>query len=133
MPLDKLFYNDFQPGQTDEYDVISLIDVGEPLMVKLKVFIGDLIGISDWFVDKVTVKAGSTTYTFPCYRWVQTEVVVFEGTGKILHSFSFQCQYTVWKTVTRTKKITNLGIYCYKALTGAFIGSMLSYPTYLII
>lgn len=38
---------------------------------------------SDWFVNRVTIKdkTKNVTYDFPCNRWVQDEVLIFEGTG----------------------------------------------------
>ncbi|CAH3165667.1 unnamed protein product [Porites evermanni] len=80
--LDKWFHNDFEAGQKDEYRVKAK-DIGEPLLVTLK---QDGSGLySDWFVDRVTikVKGDDTIYDFPCNRWVQSEIIVFEGTAKL--------------------------------------------------
>ena len=56
-------------------------------MVKLKILFGELTAntATDWFVDRITIKNNKTNvaYNFPCYRWVQNEMVIFEGTGKI--------------------------------------------------
>lgn len=55
-------------------------DVGEILLVTLMNDGGSLY--SDWFVNRVTIKAKNVTYDFPCNRWVQNEVTMFEGKGK---------------------------------------------------
>ena len=56
-------------------------DVGEILTIKLmQSWFGRQ---DDWFVNKVyvTKTESSEVYEFPCYRWVQSELVVFEGKG----------------------------------------------------
>ena len=54
-------------------------------MVKLKIDLCAILTdeLLDWFVDRVTVKDKSTkvTYTFPCYSWIQEEIIIFEGSG----------------------------------------------------
>jgi len=86
LTLDKWFHNDFEAGQTDEYRVTAKA-VGEVLMITLKNN-GSML-YSDWFVERVTIKdtGKNVTYDFPCCRWVQTEVTIFEGKGK---TFSFK-------------------------------------------
>lgn len=84
--LDKWFHNDFEAGQKDEYRVKTK-DIGEPLLVTLK---QDGSGLySDWFVDRVTikVKGDDAIYDFPCNRWVQSEIIIFEGTGNVVNIF----------------------------------------------
>lgn len=78
--MDQWFHNDFEAGKTDNYHVTAK-DVGELLMVVLKSDGGRLY--SDWFVNRVTIKdkTKNVTYDFPCNRWVQDEVLIFEGTG----------------------------------------------------
>ena len=75
-------HNDFEVGQKDEYEVKGK-DVGDLLMVKL---INDGGGfLSDWFVNKVVIQKFSNipggVYNFPCFRWVSSELVLFEGKG----------------------------------------------------
>lgn len=73
--------NEFAAGQSN-YFLLTAKDVGEPLLVTLK-----KVGCgldSDWFVDRVTIKPlirRGTVYDFPCNRWVQSEITIFEGTG----------------------------------------------------
>ena len=46
---------------------------------------------SDWFVNQVTITKTpnnhNVAYNFPCYRWVATELVVFEGKGSYFQIF----------------------------------------------
>ena len=84
LKLDKWLHNDFEAGQEDEYTVRGT-DVGELLMIKLIKGGGGLF--SDWFVNRVTIKkvvhdAVQRIYNFPCFRWVSSEAVVFEGKGR---------------------------------------------------
>ena len=80
--LGKFFHNDFERDQVDEYEVQGE-DVGDLLMIRLT---NSGFGIfSDWFVNKVSISKTPNTshgvYSFPCYRWVIKELVVFEGKG----------------------------------------------------
>ena len=80
--LGKFFHNDFERDQVDEYEVQGE-DVGDLLMIRLT---NSGSGIfSDWFVNKVSISKTPNTsrgvYSFPCYRWVIKELVVFEGKG----------------------------------------------------
>ena len=76
--LGKFFHNDFERGQTDEYKV-NADDVGDLLMITLMKSTGGFY--SDWFVNKVAIAKNNVVYTFPCFRWVIKELVVFEGKG----------------------------------------------------
>ena len=79
--LDKWFHDDFEAGQTDEY-TIEATDVGEVLLVQLD---SDGSGLkSDWFVDCVTILSSSQgkVYVFPCYRWVTSQMIVYQQKGK---------------------------------------------------
>ena len=59
-------------------------DVGELLMIKIE---NDQSGFfhysSDLFLDNVSINYEDTNrvYEFPCYSWVETESVFFEGKG----------------------------------------------------
>ena len=76
--LDKPFHNHFENGQTDEYNM-QADDVGDLLMITLMKSTGGFY--SDWFVNKVAIAKNNVVYTFPCFRWVIKELVVFEGKG----------------------------------------------------
>lgn len=79
--LDKWFHDDFEAGQTDEY-VVNDADVGEVLLVQLD---NDGNGLkSDWFIDYVTILSSSQGkfYTFPCYRWVSSQIIIYRQRGK---------------------------------------------------
>ena len=84
--LDK-WGNDFERGDVDEYSVEAM-DVGEILMVHLH---NDQGGWwyknPDWFVNKIAVISSSQDepFEFPCYRWVLSDLVVFEGRGMFLY------------------------------------------------
>jgi len=75
--------NDFQAGQTDEYTVQAM-DVGELLMIQLH---NDgsrrWYKNPDWFVNKITVASSKheKPFEFPCYRWVVSDMIVYQGTG----------------------------------------------------
>lgn len=78
--LDKKFHNDFEAGQTDKYTK-KANDVGDILMIQLK---NDGTGLSsDWFVNRVYVMKTNPPEVceFPCYRWVEDEIVLFRGKG----------------------------------------------------
>ena len=73
--------DDFEAGNTKEYTVQAM-DVGEVLMIHLY---NDRAGLwSDWFVNKITVTSSKQerAFKFPCYRWVVSDMVVFQGKGK---------------------------------------------------
>ena len=78
--LDKKFHDDFEAGQTDEY-TREAAEVGDVLTIKLK---NDGKGLfSDWFVNKVYIMKTNPpeVCVFPCYRWVDGEIVLFRGKG----------------------------------------------------
>lgn len=105
--LGKWFHDDFEAGQTDEYKETAE-DVGELLMVVLRSDGGGLN--SDWFVNRVTIKvnAKSAIYDFPCNRWVQSEAIVFEGTGTVVYSIgsttsSSPCRSRLYKRLGKER------------------------------
>ncbi|XP_072281315.1 polyunsaturated fatty acid 5-lipoxygenase [Pyxicephalus adspersus] len=83
--LDKPFYNDFERGAVDSYDVTVSEDLGEIQLVKIdkhKYWYKD-----DWYCRHITVKTPAGDYLeFPCYRWIgnDKEVVLREGTAKLV-------------------------------------------------
>ena len=75
--------NDFEAGQTDEYRVQAM-DVGEVLMIHLhNDGAGSWFKDPDWFVAKITVTSlkQEKAFEFPCYRWLVSDMVVFQETG----------------------------------------------------
>ncbi|RXM36608.1 Arachidonate 5-lipoxygenase [Acipenser ruthenus] len=82
--LDKAFYNDFERGAVDSYDVNVAEDVGEIQLVKIekrKYWVQD-----DWYCKYITVKTPAGDYVeFPCYRWVsdEQEIVLRDGTARL--------------------------------------------------
>ncbi|KAJ7337203.1 Arachidonate 5-lipoxygenase [Desmophyllum pertusum] len=82
--MDKWLHNDFEAGQEDTY-VLAAEDVGELLMIKLDNDQGGLY--SDWFVVKVMITCSQDPYRlyeFPCGRWVQSELIFFEGKALLI-------------------------------------------------
>lgn len=84
--LEKWFHNAFWAGHEDKY-VMEARDVGELLMIKVE---NDQSGFfhhsSDLFLDAVLInyeQDPNKVYEFPCYSWVQTESVFFEGKAKL--------------------------------------------------
>lgn len=79
--LDKPFYNDFERGAIDSYDVTVAEDLGEIQLVKLekrKYWVQD-----DWYCKFVTVKTPSGDYIeFPCYRWLSGDKEIEIRDGK---------------------------------------------------
>ena len=76
--------NDFEKGDVDEYSVEAM-DVDEVLMVHLHNSGGGWWHKNpDWFVNRISVISSSQEdpFEFPCYRWVLSDLVVFEGKGK---------------------------------------------------
>lgn len=90
--------NCFRPGGVDQYSGAPTTDIGEPLLIKLKILPRGVW--FDWFVDRVTVKNISTdiTYIFPCYSWIQDETLIFEGRGNISQHF---CHYLFLSCLAR--------------------------------
>ncbi|XP_041427010.1 polyunsaturated fatty acid 5-lipoxygenase-like isoform X2 [Xenopus laevis] len=82
--LDKAFYNDFERGAIDSYDITEPEDIGDIQLLKLekhKYWYKD-----DWYCRHITVKTPSGDYLeFPCYRWITNdkEVVLREGKAKL--------------------------------------------------
>ncbi|XP_075614500.1 polyunsaturated fatty acid 5-lipoxygenase isoform X3 [Balearica regulorum gibbericeps] len=82
--LDKPFYNDFERGAVDSYDVTVEEDLGEIQLIKIekrKYWYQD-----DWYLKYVTVKTPMGDYLeFPCYRWItdEKEVVLRDGRAKL--------------------------------------------------
>ncbi|KAG8133002.1 hypothetical protein E2320_010819, partial [Naja naja] len=78
--LDKPFYNDFERGATDTYEVTVTEDLGEIQLIKIekrKYWFPD-----DWYLKYITVKTPVGDYLeFPCYRWItdEKEVVFRDG------------------------------------------------------
>ena len=75
--------NDFEAGDVDEYSIVAM-DVGKVLMIQLR---NDRGGWwyknPDWLVNKISVLSSSQEdpFEFPCYRWVLSDLVIFEGKG----------------------------------------------------
>uniref|UniRef100_A0A8C9EIB8 Arachidonate 5-lipoxygenase n=1 Tax=Pavo cristatus TaxID=9049 RepID=A0A8C9EIB8_PAVCR len=82
--LDKPFYNDFERGAVDSYDVTVEEDLGEIQLIKIekrKYWYQD-----DWYLKHITVKTPLGDYLeFPCYRWItdEKEVVLRDGRAKL--------------------------------------------------
>ena len=74
--------NDFEAGRIDEYTVQAM-DVGEILMIQLHNDGSGWLKTSDWFVNKIVVASSTEekAFQFPCYRWVVSDMVVFQGKG----------------------------------------------------
>ncbi|KAM7441211.1 Arachidonate 5-lipoxygenase [Porites harrisoni] len=73
--------NDFERGDVNEYSVEAM-DVGEALMIHLHNNGGGWwYKNPDWFVNRISVISSSqqNPFEFPCYRWVLSDLVVFEG------------------------------------------------------
>ncbi|XP_074448286.1 polyunsaturated fatty acid 5-lipoxygenase [Larus michahellis] len=82
--LDKPFYNDFERGAVDSYDVTVEEDLGEIQLIKIekrKYWYQD-----DWYLKYITVKTPVGDYLeFPCYRWItdEKEIVLRDGRAKL--------------------------------------------------
>uniref|UniRef100_A0A5F8GTA6 Arachidonate 5-lipoxygenase n=1 Tax=Monodelphis domestica TaxID=13616 RepID=A0A5F8GTA6_MONDO len=82
--LDKPFYNDFERGAIDSYDVTVDEELGEILLIKIekrKYWLHD-----DWYLKYITLKTPYGEYIeFPCYRWFsgEGEVVLRDGRAKL--------------------------------------------------
>ncbi|KAG8435189.1 hypothetical protein GDO86_013216 [Hymenochirus boettgeri] len=78
--LDKAFYNDFERGAIDSYDLTVSEDIGDIQLLKIekhKYWYTD-----NWYCRHITVKTPAGDYLeFPCYRWItnEKEVVLREG------------------------------------------------------
>ncbi|XP_004388017.1 polyunsaturated fatty acid 5-lipoxygenase [Trichechus manatus latirostris] len=82
--LDKPFYNDFERGAVDSYNVIVDEELGEIQLVKIekrKYWLRD-----DWYLKYITLKTPYGDYIeFPCYRWItgEGEIVLRDGRAKL--------------------------------------------------
>ena len=78
--------NDFESGHKDKY-VVQAMDVGEVVIISLH--IDECFGISnpDWFVDKILVTSSTQekAFLFPCYRWIQSDMIVCQGKGTLAY------------------------------------------------
>ena len=75
--------DDFERGDVSKYHVEAM-DVGEVLMIHLHNNGGGWwYKNPDWFVNRISVISSSqqNPFEFPCYRWVLSDLVVFEGKG----------------------------------------------------
>ncbi|KAM9326246.1 polyunsaturated fatty acid 5-lipoxygenase [Gastrophryne carolinensis] len=83
--LDKPFYNDFERGAIDSYDVTVSEDLGEIQLIKIEKY--KYWYKDDWYCRHITVKTPTGDYLeFPCYRWItnDTDIVLREGTAKLV-------------------------------------------------
>ncbi|KAM9197280.1 polyunsaturated fatty acid 5-lipoxygenase isoform 3-T3 [Dugong dugon] len=82
--LDKPFYNDFERGAVDSYNVTVDEELGEIQLVKIekrKYWLRD-----DWYLKYITLKTPYGDYIeFPCYRWItgDGEIVLRDGRAKL--------------------------------------------------
>ncbi|XP_066524496.1 polyunsaturated fatty acid 5-lipoxygenase-like isoform X2 [Hoplias malabaricus] len=78
--LDKYFYNDFEKGEVDSYDITVEQNLGEIELVKIikeKYWTQD-----DWYCKYIALKTPAGDYIeFPCFRWIvdDKEVVLRNG------------------------------------------------------
>lgn len=95
--------NDFERGEVDEYS-IEAMDVGKVLMIQLHNDGGGWwYKNPDWFVNKISVLSSSQEdpFEFPCYRWVLSDLSVFEGKGNHFRNVPWNL------SVTRLIKVVN--------------------------
>ncbi|XP_073935548.1 polyunsaturated fatty acid 5-lipoxygenase isoform X2 [Castor canadensis] len=82
--LDKAFYNDFERGAVDSYDVTVDEELGDIHLVKIekrKYWLHD-----DWYLKYITLKTPHGDYIeFPCYRWItgEGEIILRDGRAKL--------------------------------------------------
>uniref|UniRef100_K7E843 Arachidonate 5-lipoxygenase n=1 Tax=Ornithorhynchus anatinus TaxID=9258 RepID=K7E843_ORNAN len=82
--LDKPFYNDFERGAVDSYDVTVAEELGEIQLIKIekrKYWLHD-----DWYLKYITLKTPYGEYVeFPCYRWFtgEGEIILRDGKAKL--------------------------------------------------
>ncbi|XP_056386363.1 polyunsaturated fatty acid 5-lipoxygenase isoform X3 [Hyla sarda] len=82
--LDKPFYNDFERGAIDSYDITISEDIGEIQLIKIEKY--KYWYKDDWYCRHITLKTPTGDYLeFPCYRWITNdkEIVLREGTAKL--------------------------------------------------
>ena len=86
--------NDFESGHKDKY-VVQAMDVGEVVIISLH--IDECFGISNpgWFVDKILVTSSTQekAFLFPCYRWIQSDMVVCQGKGTLAYQLNKIIQF----------------------------------------
>nr|XP_058911104.1 polyunsaturated fatty acid 5-lipoxygenase isoform X3 [Kogia breviceps] len=82
--LDKPFYNDFERGAVDSYNVIVDDELGDIQLIRIekrKYWFHD-----DWYLKYITLKTPCGDYIeFPCYRWIssENEIVLRDGRAKL--------------------------------------------------
>nr|KAF6424432.1 arachidonate 5-lipoxygenase [Molossus molossus] len=82
--LDKPFYNDFERGAVDSYEVIVDEELGDIHLIKIekrKYWLHD-----DWYLKYITLKTPYGDYMeFPCYRWIsgEGELVLRDGRARL--------------------------------------------------
>ncbi|XP_068405045.1 polyunsaturated fatty acid 5-lipoxygenase isoform X3 [Eschrichtius robustus] len=82
--LDKPFYNDFERGAVDSYNVIVDDELGDIQLIRIekrKYWFHD-----DWYLKYITLKTPCGDYIeFPCYRWIsgESEIVLRDGRAKL--------------------------------------------------
>ncbi|XP_007176369.1 polyunsaturated fatty acid 5-lipoxygenase isoform X3 [Balaenoptera acutorostrata] len=82
--LDKPFYNDFERGAVDSYNVIVDDELGDIQLIRIekrKYWFHD-----DWYLKYITLKTPCGDYIeFPCYRWIsgESEIVLRGGRAKL--------------------------------------------------
>ncbi|KAM5237173.1 polyunsaturated fatty acid 5-lipoxygenase isoform 2-T2 [Ctenodactylus gundi] len=82
--LDKAFYNDFERGAVDSYDITVDEELGVIQLIRIekrKYWLHD-----DWFLKYVTLKTPHGDYIeFPCYRWISGdgEITLRDGRAKL--------------------------------------------------
>ncbi|XP_006897780.1 PREDICTED: arachidonate 5-lipoxygenase isoform X1 [Elephantulus edwardii] len=82
--LDKPFYNDFERGAVDSYNVTVDEELGEIQLIKIekrKYWLHD-----DWYLKYITLKTPYGDYIeFPCYRWItgEGEIILRDGQAKL--------------------------------------------------
>uniref|UniRef100_I3MQM7 Arachidonate 5-lipoxygenase n=1 Tax=Ictidomys tridecemlineatus TaxID=43179 RepID=I3MQM7_ICTTR len=73
--LDKAFYNDFERGAVDSYDVTVDEELGDIQLIRIekrKYWIHD-----DWYLKYITLKTPHGDYIeFPCYRWITGQLLL---------------------------------------------------------
>ena len=79
--LNTLLHNDFEAGHVDQFTTEGK-DVGDLTMIK--VMKTGILRNCDWLINQITIRkaTGQQKYLFPCHRWVQSELVIFEGKGE---------------------------------------------------
>ncbi|XP_065750046.1 polyunsaturated fatty acid 5-lipoxygenase isoform X3 [Phocoena phocoena] len=82
--LDKPFYNDFERGAVDSYNVVVDDELGDIQLIRIekrKYWLHD-----DWYLKYITLKTPCGDYIeFPCYRWIsgESETVLRDGRAKL--------------------------------------------------